>query len=90
MGLKNFKFGRDNYTNDFVVIDFNLPTLSIAPSVVFQQTEWVFQFDEGEPVVFASQQEEPNLTITLSNTSQSSIEFTDNNRKFKIFARERQ
>jgi hypothetical protein len=41
-------------------------------------------------VVFASQQEEPNLTITLNNTNHASIEFTDNNRKFKIFARERQ
>ena len=90
MGLKDFKFGRDNYTNDFTLTDFNLPLLRIAPAVVFQQTEWVFQFDEEEPVVFASQQEEPNLTITLNNTNHASIEFTDNNRKFKIFARERQ
>jgi hypothetical protein len=90
MGLKNFKFGRDNYTNDFALTDFNLPLLRIAPAITFQQTEWVFQFDDEEPVLFASQQEEPNLTITLSNTSQASIEFTDNNRKFKIFARERQ
>ena len=90
MGLNNFKFGRDYDTNEFTLTNNILPLLRLTPAVTFQQTEWVFQFDDGEPVVFASQQEEPNLTITLNNTNHASIEFTDNNRRFKIFARERQ
>jgi hypothetical protein len=90
MGLSSFKFGRDNYTKEFTLTNDYLPLLRIAPAITFQQTEWVFQFDDEQPVVFASQQEEPNLTITLNNTNHASIEFTDNNRRFKIFARERQ
>lgn len=90
MGLSSFKFGRDNNTKEFTLTNDYLPLLRIAPAITFQQTEWVFQFDDEQPVVFASQQEEPNLTITLNNTNHASIEFTDNNRRFKIFARERQ
>ncbi len=90
MGLSSFKFGRDNHTKEFTLTNDYLPLLRIAPAITFQQTEWVFQFDDEQPVVFASQQEEPNLTITLNNTNHASIEFTDNNRRFKIFARERQ
>ncbi len=90
MGLSSFKCGRDNYTKEFTLTNDYLPLLRIAPAITFQQTEWVFQFDDEQPVVFASQQEEPNLTITLNNTNHASIEFTDNNRRFKIFARERQ
>ncbi len=90
MGLSSFKFGRDNNTKESTLTNDYLPLLRIAPAITFQQTEWVFQFDDEQPVVFASQQEEPNLTITLNNTNHASIEFTDNNRRFKIFARERQ
>lgn len=89
--LQNFKLGRDNNTEEsFRFATNNLPVLTIQPTVIFQNTEWVFQFDDDEPRVFASQQEEPNLTITLNNTNNASIEFTNNNRRFKIFARERQ
>lgn len=92
MGLLNsFKFGRDNDTGDnFRLVTDNIPLLTIQPTVIFQNTEWVFQFDDEEPTVFASQQDEPNLTIMLNNTNNASIEFTNNNRRFKIFARERQ
>lgn len=89
--LNNFKFGRDNNREDnFRLVTNNLPLLTFQPTVTFQNTEWVFQFDDEEPMVFASQQDEPNLTITLNNTNNASIEFTNNNRRFKIFARERQ
>ena len=90
--LDAFKFGREEkIENSFLFTNNNLPLLTIRPTVTFNQTEWVFQFDEEEPTVFASQQEEPNLTITLNNTNHASIEFTGpNNQKFKIFARERQ
>ena len=87
--LNNFKLGRENEDNSFLLTNNNQTFLTINNTVMFNQTEWVFQFDEEEPTVFATQQEEPNLTITLNNTSNASIEFTNNNRRFKIFARER-
>jgi hypothetical protein len=89
--LDNFKLGRDNNTEEsFSLATNNLNLLTIQPAVTFNQTEWVFQFDDEEPRVFATQQVEPSLTITLNNTNNASIEFTNNNRRFKIFARERQ
>lgn len=90
--LDNFKFGRDNNTEDSfrLVTTDNVPLLTFQPVETFQNTEWVFQFDDEEPTIFATQQTEPHLTITLNNTSNASIEFTNNNRRFKIFARERQ
>lgn len=89
--LDNFKFGRDNNTEQtFGFVTDNIPLLTFQPVQTFQNTEWVFQFDDEEPTIFATQQTEPNLTITLNNTSNASIEFTNNNRRFKIFARERQ
>jgi hypothetical protein len=90
--LDTFKFGREEkIENSFLIADNTIPLFTIQPAVIFNETEWVFQFDEGEPTVFAVQQEEPNLTITLNNSNHASIEFTGpNNQKFKIFARERQ
>jgi hypothetical protein len=89
--LDNFKLGRENEDNSFLFTNHNLQLFTLQPTVTFNQTEWMFQFDEGEPTVFATQQEESNLTITLNNTNHASIEFTGpNNQKFKIFARERQ
>ena len=89
--LNNFKFGRDNNREDnFRFVTDNIPVLTIQPTVTFQNTEWVFQFDDEGPTIFARQQDEPNLTITLNNTNNASIEFTNNNRRFKIFARETQ
>lgn len=89
--LNNFKLGRDNNTEEsFRLVTNNIPLLTFQPVETFQNTEWVFQFDDEEPTIFATQQTEPNLTITLNNTSNASIEFTNNNRRFKIFARERQ
>jgi hypothetical protein len=89
--LDNFKLGRDNNTEEsFSLATNNLNLLTIQPAVTFNQTEWVFQFDDEEPRVFATQQVEHSLTITLNNTNNASIEFTNNNRRFKIFARERQ
>lgn len=88
--LDNFKLGRENENNSFLFTNNNIGLFTINNTVTFNQTEWAFQFDDEEPRVFASQQEEPNLTITLNNTNNASIEFTNNNRRFKIFARERQ
>jgi hypothetical protein len=88
--LDDFKLGRENEDNSFLFTNNNQTFLTINNTITFNQTEWVFQFDDEEPRVFATQQEEPNLTITLDNTNHASIEFTNNNRRFKLFARERQ
>jgi hypothetical protein len=88
--LDDFKLGRENGDNSFLFTNNNQTFLTINNTITFNQTEWVFQFDDEEPIVFATQQEEPNLTITLDNTNHASIEFTNNNRRFKLFARERQ
>jgi len=62
MGLSSFKFGRDNYTKEFTLTNDYLPLLRIAPAITFQQTEWVFQFDDEQPVVicFTTRRTQPN------------------------------
>jgi hypothetical protein len=60
-----------------------------------EQCEWVFQFDEDEPQIFAwtsedMTDEEPTVTFTVSNTKDAYISFTHkvSGKKFKLFARE--
>jgi hypothetical protein len=62
--------------------------------VTFMPCEWVIQFDNDEPQVFATADdnvETPELAIKLQNTSESHITFVDstNNKSFKIYAREK-
>lgn len=56
--------------------------------VRYEDVEFCFQFGEDEPVPFMSGSE--FCQITLDNTSEGSMTFTDNGNTFKIFARERQ
>ena len=69
--------------------------LKMAPSEKLEQCEWVFQFDEDEPQIFAwtsedMTNEEPTVTFTISNTKDAYISFTnrDSGKKLKLFARE--
>ena len=69
--------------------------LKMAPPEKLEQCEWVFQFDEDEPQIFAwtsedSPEEEPTVTFTISNTKDAYISFTNRNsgKKFRLFARE--
>lgn len=57
----------------------------------FEQVEWVFQFNEDEPIRFAAAIDgTKEMTLTVSNRSDSNISFHDNKgNKFKIFAREK-
>jgi len=58
--------------------------------------EWVFQFDEDEPQVFAwtdddvNKDEEPKVIFSISNIENSFISFKDKKteKSFKLFARE--
>jgi len=76
----------------------NLGTLTYVtpPTIVthkIENVEWVFQFNDDEPVFFAepSPYEGPKaVTFTISNTIHSNIVFRDNKgNEFKIFAREK-
>jgi len=69
--------------------------LKMAPSEKLEQCEWVFQFDEDKPQIFAwtgedMTNEEPTVTFTISNTKDAYISFTSkqNGKRFKLFARE--
>ena len=67
--------------------------VAISDPGQFKQAEWVFQFDDGEPVVFAWTNDPENpgdLNINLQPNSQCNLTFRDRDEKrtFTIFARE--
>jgi hypothetical protein len=69
--------------------------LKMTPPEKLEQCEWVFQFDEDVPQIFAwtsedMTDEEPTVTFTVSNTKDAYISFTnkETGKKFKLFARE--
>ncbi len=69
------------------------PLVLQTPEIVeFEQAEWVFQFDNEEPVVFAwanTPGEKAEVSINLKSNSGTNLEFRDRNGKvFRIFARE--
>lgn len=56
--------------------------------------EYCFQFDDNEPIVFATgsrNTKESFIQFKLTNNSSTNLEFTDNkhNKKFKLFARKK-
>jgi len=68
--------------------------LNIIEPTVYENCEWCFQFDNDEPYVFASTNsirdltQEPKITFTLNNNSESNFIFSYNGKTFKLFARE--
>ena len=77
-------------------ITFNIPynreepqnTLTYFGGHKFDHCEFVFQFDDDEPFVFATGPNECH--ITLNTTRDGHMTFTNNGRTFKLFARERE
>lgn len=60
----------------------------------FMPCEWVVQFDEDEPIVFTEADESSSfkeVVITITNTSDSHIMFTDvkTGKKFRIYSRQK-
>jgi hypothetical protein len=58
-----------------------------------EQCEWVFQFDDDEPKVFAwtsedMTDEDPTVTFTIGNTEGAYVSFSKDGKTFKLFARE--
>ena len=66
-------------------------TISIQGPTTYENVEWVFQFNDDEPIKFAQPTNgTKELTFTLSNKSDSNIVFYDGKgNQFKIFAREK-
>lgn len=61
--------------------------LSLRPYRVIDNVEFCFQFNDEEPIVFATGPNECHITI--NPTVDGNMTFTDNDRTFKLFARER-
>lgn len=83
--MNEFKFFRGG--NNLSLSYENYQPLFIAQQRI-DDCEFCFQFNDDEPVVFASGNGDCNITI--SPTTVGNITFNDNNNTFKIFARERQ
>jgi hypothetical protein len=63
--------------------------IKMAPAQKLEQCEWVFQFDDDEPQIFAwtsedSPDEEPTVTLTINNTKDAYISFTNRNSGFTL------
>ena len=72
------------------------PQLRIGSSVSIDGCEWCFQFDDDEPVVFATASEnnstsESKISFTLTNRIDSTITFFNekSGKKLKIYTREK-
>lgn len=83
--MREFKFFRGEDSSLLMTND--IPRFTFYPTR-FEDCEFCFQFNDDEPVVFATGTNECNITI--NPTQQGNITFNDNNNVFKIFARERQ
>ena len=83
--MKDFKFFRGK--NSSLLFTTAIPRFAIYPTRI-EDCEFCFQFNDDEPVVFATGTNECNITI--NPTTHGNITFNDNNNVFKIFARERE
>lgn len=78
-------------TNEELTTYFGSSSLYI-PTIKFDKTEFCFQFDDDEPIVFALGgygADKDNVTFTITNSANGYITFTgSDNKTFKLFARE--
>lgn len=83
----NFKLLRGKEENYFLSLE-PIQQLTLTRTR-FEDVEFCFQFDGGEPIVFGTGPNE--CSIRLSPQTDTNMTFTDNDgRVFKLFARERQ
>ena len=92
--MKNKIMAKSKKTKKQEVVE-PIAELQLRQSEKLEQCEWVFQFDDDEPQVFAwtsedMTNEEPTVTFTISNTKDAYISFTNKEtlKKFKLYARE--
>ena len=84
MSFKFFKGNQDMYSH---LGPTQLLTLTRNPQHI-EDVEFCFQFGDNEPIVFASGPNECQLR--LSPQTDANVTFTDNDKEFKLFARQRQ
>lgn len=82
--MKSFKFFQEQKPTQNNLMLFN----GLSTRFVPENVEFCFQFDDDEPVGFATGPNE--CTIRLTPTANGNMIFNDNGRVFKLFARERQ
>ena len=87
--MKDFKFFRNEESVGVInLMDYETRFTIAQPSFQTNNVEFCFQFNDEEPVVFGRG---PNdLHIHISPSPNGNVTFNDNERVFKIFARERQ
>jgi hypothetical protein len=80
----NFKFFNDDKEYSFLRLEpmQQLTLTRFNP----ENVEFCFQFGDNEPIVFATGPNE--CSIRLTPQANSNITFTDNDKVFKLFARE--
>lgn len=71
----------------FIALEPTQQLVLTRPVFTPENVEFCFQFGDDEPVVFASGPNE--CSIHLSPQSNTNMIFTDNDKVFKLFARER-
>ena len=81
----NFKFLTGN-KNSFQLEPMQVLSLRPYPTFNAQNVEFCYQFDDEEPVRFATGPED--LQLRISPSPNGNISFNDNGRTFKLFARE--
>lgn len=77
-------------------VESSFDTATISGQERWVDCEWCFQFDDGEPHVFAwtddeiQSDENPEINFTINNAKQSYISFThgESGKTFKLFSRE--
>ncbi len=82
----NFKFFQKE-ENTFLRLEPIQQLTLTRPSFTPENVDFCFQFGDDEPIVFATGPNE--CSIRLSPTSNSQMTFNDNDKVFKLFARER-
>jgi hypothetical protein len=83
----SFKFFRGKIIELVDLEPLQMATLRIGNNA-HVNNEYCFQFDDEEPFVFTNSN--GNLTFTITPSGGGNIEFNNNGRRFKLFARERQ
>lgn len=73
-----------------------LSSFTIAGTRFYDTCEWCFQFDDDQPIVFATASKkdfasEPKISFTLTNRTDSTMTFFDDKtgKKLKIYSREK-
>jgi hypothetical protein len=71
-------------------------TFSIAGTKHIDDCEWCFQFDDNDPIVFATALKKdfttiPKISFTLTNRTDSTMTFFDekSGKKLKLYSREK-